>query len=340
MSSEISSIKQDVGEIPENPKNSNPNEADNKEKSKNFYEVATIIVGSTNFFFNFKDTKETIPVLLLFHKEEKFFGEEVINKLQKIKNQSMIFFDFLYYLDKIYETSKETLIKRNLYNKDLSFIDKKLDNLDVKEKIELENKRLQIISFEFAYNSSEDKKSRVGLGKKKAIPSNKDDQKPKTVQPTKNLNSQYFTSEQLLNMYIENLFDKKLKNLKEKFNLKLILPLFLSEAQKDKIEKIFKNKLSVNENFKNIFIGDEMKFCLEKIKTKIENKKVDKTSEKTQNKIIFIHFGGSSLVIILYDFCNYKIIKKEEKLIGGIDIDITLTKDCFAKFKNDSNGLK
>ena len=342
MSSEISSIKQDVGEIPENPKNSNPNEADNKEKSKNFYEVATIIVGSTNFFFNFKDTKETIPVLLLFHKEEKFFGEEVINKLQEKKYlyQSMIFFDFLYYLDKIYETSKETLIKRNLYNKDLSFIDKKLDNLDVKEKIELENKRLQIISFEFAYSSSEDKKSRVGLGIKKAIPSNAEGQKPKTVQPTKNLNSQYFTSEQLLNMYIENLFDKKLKNLKEKFNLKLILPLFLSEAQKDKIEKIFKNKLSDNENFKNIVIGDEMKFYLEKIKTKIENKKVDKTSEKTQNKIIFIHFGGSSLVAILYDCDAGKIIKKKEKLIGGIDIDITLTKDCLAKFKNDNNGVK
>ena len=137
------------------------------EKNINSNNDVTIIVGSTNFFFNFKDKKETIPVLLLFHKEEKFFGEEVINKLQKIKNQSMIFFDFLYYLDKIYETSKETLIKRNLYNKDLSFIDKKLDNLDVKEKIELENKRLQIISFEFAYNSSEDNKSRVGLGKKK-----------------------------------------------------------------------------------------------------------------------------------------------------------------------------
>ena len=255
----------------------------------------------------------------------------------------MIFFDFLYYLDKIYETSKETLIKRNLYNKDLSFIDKKLDNLDVKEKIELENKRLQIISFEFAYSSSEDKKSRVGLGIKKAIPSNAEGQKPKTVQPTKNLNSQYFTSEQLLNMYIENLFEKKLKNLNEKFNLKLILPLYLSEEQKDKIEKIFKNKLSDNENFKNIVIGDEMKFYLEKIKTKIENnKKTDKTSEneKTQNKIIFIHFGGSSLVAILYDCDAGKIIKKKEKLIGGIDIDITLTKDCLEKFKNDSNGIK
>ena len=343
-SSEISTIKDCDIDNPEAEKSTIIHET---EKPKNInlndnVDYVTIIVGSTNFFFNFKDTKETIPVLLLFHKDEKFFGEEVINKLQEKKylNQSMIFFDFLYYLDKIYETSKETLIKRNLYNKDLSFIDKKLDNLDVKEKIELENKRLQIISFEFAYSSSEDKKSRVGLGIKKAIPSNAEGQKPKTVQPTKNLNSQYFTSEQLLNMYIENLFDKKLKNLKEKFNLKLILPLFLSEAQKDKIEKIFKNKLSVNENFKNIFIGDEMKFCLEKIKTKIENKKVDKTSEKTQNKIIFIHFGGSSLVVILYDCDEGKIIKKKEKLIGGIDIDITLTKDCLAKFKNDSNGIK
>ena len=315
MSSENSTNKPNVGEIDENPK-IYLKEADDKEKNINLNNDVTIIVGSTNFFFNFKDTKETIPVLLLFHfhkeEEEKFFGEEVINKLQKIKNQSMIFFDFLYYLDKIYETSKETLIKRNLYNKDLSFIDKKLDNLDVKEKIELENKRLQIISFEFAYSSSAEKKNHQNLGNKIVIPSNKDDQKPKTFQPTKNLNSQLFTSEQLLNMYIENLFEKKLKNLNEKFNLKLILPLYLSEAQKDKIEKIFKNKLSVNENFKNIFIGDEMKFCLEKIKTKIENKKVDKTSEKTQNKIIFIHFGGSSLVAILYDCDAGKIIKKKK----------------------------
>ncbi len=182
----------------------------------------------------------------------------------------------------------------------------------------------------------------MNLGNKIVIPSNKDDQKPKTFQPTNILNSQLFTSEQLLNMYIENLFEKKLKNLNEKFNLKLILPLFLSEEQKVKIETIFKNKLSDNKNFKNIFIGDEMNFYLEKIKTKIENnKKTDKTeNEKTQNKIIFIHFGGSSLVIILYDFCNDKIIKKKEKLIGGIDIDITLTKDCLAKFKNDNNGVK
>ena len=201
MSSEISSIKQDVGEINDNPK-IYLKEAYDKEKNINLCKVATIIVGSTNFFFYFKDTKETIPVLLLFHKEEKFFGEEVINKLQEKKylKESMIFFDFLYYLDKIYKTSKETLIKRNLYNKDLSFIDKKLDNLDVKEKIEFENNSQKIISFEFAYSSSAEKKSRKGLnlGNKIVIPSNKDDQKPKTFQPTKNLNSQLFTSEQLL----------------------------------------------------------------------------------------------------------------------------------------------
>jgi len=344
MSSEISSIKQDVGEINDNPK-IYLKEAYDKEKNINLCKVATIIVGSTNFFFYFKDTKETIPVLLLFHKEEKFFGEEVINKLQEKKylKESMIFFDFLYYLDKIYKTSKETLIKRNLYNKDLSFIDKKLDNLDVKEKIEFENNIQNLISFEFKYQPSTEKKSHKNLNdNNKALPSI-NNPKPQTYQPTKNLNIQYFTSEQLLNMYIENLFEKKLKNLNEKFNLKLILHLFLSEEQKDKIEKIFKNKLSDNENFKNIFIGDEMKFYLEKIKTKIENnKKTDKTSEseKTQNKIIFIHFGGSSLVIILYDFCNDKIIKKKEKLIGGIDIDITLTKDCLAKFKKDNNNIQ
>ena len=40
-------------------------------------------------------------------------------------------------------------------------------------------------------------------------------------------------------MYIENLLEKKLKNLNEKFNLKLIFPLYLSEDQKDKIKKIF-----------------------------------------------------------------------------------------------------
>ena len=85
-----------------------------------------------------------------------------------------------------------------------------------------------------------------------------------------------------------------------------------------------------------------MKFYLEKIKTKIENKKVEKTSEneKPQNKLIFIHFGGSSLVVILCDCNTGKIIKRKEKLIGGIDIDIKLTKDSLTKFKNDSNGIK
>ena len=93
------------------------------------------------------------------------------------------------------------------------------------------------------------------------------------------------------------------------------MPLYLNEEQKDKIKKIFKNKLDNNENFKDIFIGDEMNFYLEKIKTKIENKKVEKTSEneKTQNKIIFIHFGGSSLVVILYNFYTEEIIKRINK---------------------------
>ena len=344
-SSEISTIKDCDIDNPEAEKSTIINET---EKPKNInlndnVDYVTIIVGSTNFFFNFKDKKETIPVLLLFHKEEKFFGEEVINKLQEKKylNQSMIFFDFLYYLDKIYKTSKETLIKRNLYNKDLSFIEKKLDSLDIKEKVDYENKSQQIISFEYAYLSTNNN-SHVDKDGKKIIPSQNEKGKSKTVQSDKNLNSQYFTSEQLLNMYIENLFEKKLKNLNEKFNLKLILPLYLNEEQKDKIKKIFKNKLDNNENFKDIFIEDEMNFYLEKKIKKIENKKVEKTSEneKTQNKIIFIHFGGSSLVAILYDCDAGKIIKKSEKLIGGIDIDITLTKDCLAKFKNDNNGVK
>ena len=116
------------------------------------------------------------------------------------------------------------------------------------------------------------------MDNKIVIPSNTDSQKSKTVQPIKNLNSQYFISEQLLNMYIENLYEKKLKNLNEKFNLNLIFPLYLNQEQKDKIKKIFKNKLDNNENFKDIFIEDEMNFYLEKIKTKIENKKVEKTS--------------------------------------------------------------
>ena len=340
----VSTIKNNIIENSEAEKSTIINGPE-KPKNINLIFDVTIIVGSTNFFFNFKDKKETIPVLLLFHKDEKFFGEEVINKLQEKKylKESMIFFDFLYYLDKIYKTSKETLIKRNLYNKDLSFIEKKLDSLDIKEKVEYENKSQQIISFEYAYLSSNKKNHELLSNQKKALPSI-NNPKLYTVQTSKNFNAQSLTSEQLLNMYIENLFEKKLKNLNEKFNLKLILPLYLNEEQKDKIKKIFKNKLDNNENFKDIFIEyeDEMKFYLEKIKTKIENKKVEKTSEseKTQNKIIFIHFGGSSLVIILYDFCNDKIIKKKEKLIGGIDIDITLTKDCLAKFKNDSNGIK
>jgi hypothetical protein len=175
-SSEISTIKDCDIDNPEAEKNISEAEKPETINLKDNVDYVTIIVGSTNFFFNFKDTKETLPVLLLFHKEEKFFGEEVINKLQKIKNQSMIFFDFLYYLDKIYETSKETLIKRNLYNKDLSFIDKKLDNLDVKEKMEFENNIEKTISFEYAYLSTNNN-SHVDKDGKKIIPSHGDNQK-------------------------------------------------------------------------------------------------------------------------------------------------------------------
>ena len=67
---------------------------------------------------------------------------------------------------------------------------------------------------------------------------------------------------------------------------------------------------------------------------------LDNLNKKFEDKIIFIHFGGSSLVVILCDCNTGKIIKRKEKLIGGIDIDIKLTKDSLTKFKNDSNGIK
>ena len=214
--------------------------------------------------------------------------------------------------------------------------------MDIKEKVDYENKSQQIISFEYAY-LSKDKNNNEQLKGNKVLPSI-NNPKLHTVQTNKNLKAQYLTSEQLLNIFIEKLFEKKLKNLNEKFNLNLIFPLYLSEKQKDNIKKIFKNKLDNNENFKDISIKyeDEMNFYLKKIKTKIENKKVEKTSEneKTQNKIIFIHFGGSSLVVILYNFYTEEIIKRKEKLIGGIDIDIKLTKDSLTKFTIENNGIK
>jgi hypothetical protein len=200
-SSEISTIKDCDIDNPEAEKNISEAEKPETINLKDNVDDVTIIVGSTNFFFNYKDTKETIPVLLLFHfhkEEEKFFGEEVINKLQEKKylNQSMIFFDFLYYLDKIFKTSKETLIKRNLYNKDLSFIEKKLDSLDIKEKVEYENKSQQIISFEYAYLSS-NKKNHELLSKQKVLPSI-NNPKLYTVQTNKNLNTRCLTSKDLL----------------------------------------------------------------------------------------------------------------------------------------------
>ena len=101
----------------------------------------TIIIGSTNFYFNFNNNIETLPVLLLFRGDKILYGNKVIEKITDNKSidRTMIFFDFLYYLDKKYEESKDILIKRNLMNDDFSFLKANKD---------------KIIAFNYLYLSS------------------------------------------------------------------------------------------------------------------------------------------------------------------------------------------
>ena len=320
-------------EVQENEKNINI--IDNKTLNK-----ITIIVGSTNFYFIFNNQRETIPVLLLIRKENKIYENNVIEKIKgpKYIDKAMIFFDFLYYLDVKYQKSKDILINRNLLNNDLSYLN---DN--------------SLISFNYIYTSSFTEKKEEKNMFKSEININKDDNKDKndgkpreekkgdkifpsikneqnaTVPNDGNMKQQSFSSEDLLNLYIENLIREKFNNLKkEYFSLKLILPSYLNDEQKEKIKNIFQTKLEEKELKNNlndeIIVKDEMIYFLENLNKNFEN------------KIIFIHFGGSSLVVILYDYNTKTIIKKLEKLIGGIDIDIMLTKNCLTKFKNDNNG--
>ena len=301
--------------------------SENKQKSKN---KIAIIVGSTNFYFIFNDKRETIPVLLLFRGDNKLIGTKVIEKItgHKYLDKAMIFFDFLYYLDIKNKVLKDILIKRNLFDTDLKFIDENLD---------------KIILFNYMFLSSkvekeDDKKKNdedLHKGHKNDNKENKifpSVNKPKlwSQQNEKNLNYDSYSSEELLNYYIDNFIEEKLNNLNEEyFSLQLILPLYLNDEQKAKIKNIFQTKLNeknLNKNLIDFKVFDEMNYCLGNINKNFEN------------KIIFIHFGGSSLVVILYDYDNKKIIKKKEKLIGGIDIDIMLTKDSLTKFKNDNNG--
>jgi len=281
-----------------------------------------IIVGSTNFYFIFNDKRETIPVLLLFRGDNLLYGKKVIEKIKghKYLDKAMIFFDFLYYLDIKYKVLKDILIKRNLFYTDLKFIDENLDKIILFNYI-----FLSITIEEEKYN----KKDRIEKDGNKIFPSI---EKPKlwSQQNEKNLHYESYSSEELLSFYIDNLIEEKLNNLNEEyFSLQLILPLYLNDEQKAKIKNIFQTKLNeknLNENLIDFKVFDEMNYCLGNINKKFEN------------KIIFIHFGGSSLVVILYDYDNKQIIKKKEKLIGGIDIDIMLTKDSLTKFKNDNNG--
>ena len=288
----------------------NENKIEEVEKEKFNKKKITIIVGSTNFYLIFGDKRETIPVLILFYKDVGWFGNDVLKIIQsKTLNNSMIFFDFLYYLDKIYKSSKKTLTNRNLFNIEL---EKKLESN-------------QIISFDYEYLS--EKINRKNMDGINILPSIDLAKQFHTVQSNKTLNKQTYTSEDLLNLYFKYLIKEKLNNINEEFELDLILPLYLNETQKKKIENIFRAKLKENgNNEKKVNVNDEMNYYLGNINKKFEN------------KIIFIHFGGSSLVVVLYDYDNKKIIKKKEKLIGGIDIDIMLTKDSLTKFKNENNG--
>ena len=289
----------------------NENKIEEAEKDKNSKfnkKKITIIVGATNFYLIFGDKRETIPVLLLFYKDGGWYGNDVLKIIQsKILNNSMIFFDFLYYLDKIYKSSIKTLTNRNLFN------------IELEKKGELEPN--QIISFDYEYLYL--KINRKNMDEINILPSIDLAKQFHSVQSNKTLNKQTFTSEDLLNLYFKYLIKEKLNNINEEFELDLILPLYLNETQKKKIENIFRAKLKENgNNEKKVNVNDEMNYYLGNINKKFEN------------KIIFIHFGGSSLVVVLYDYDKEQIIKKEEKLIGGIDIDIKYTKDCLKKFTN------
>ena len=295
---------------------------DNEKNLKNKVNKITIIVGSTNFYFNFNGNGETIPVLLLIRGKKIFYGNQITEKY--LDKESMIFYDFLYYLDLKYENSKEILNKRNIdSNNDLSFSEEILD---------------KIVSFNYMYleekekdDKQTDKNNRREINGKKEIESL---EKPKylSVENRKNLTLQSYDSEQLLKIYTEYFIEEKLNNVKDEYySLNLILPLYLNDIQKEKIKNIFLMKLdekNLSNNLNDFDVMDEMSYYLQNLNRNFEN------------KIIFIHFGGSSLVIILYDCGKKNIIKKKEKLIGGIDIDIKLTKDSLAKFKNESNGIK
>ena len=119
-------------------KNESNDKEDNSYKTEN---KITIIIGSTNFYFIFNDNIETIPVLLLLRGDNILYGNKVIEKISdhKYLDKAMIFNDFLYYLDKKYEESKDILIERNLMNNDFSFLK---DNKD------------KTISFNYMYLSS------------------------------------------------------------------------------------------------------------------------------------------------------------------------------------------
>ena len=319
----------------------------------------TIIIGSTNFFFNFNDNIETIPVLLLLRGDNILYGNKVIEKISDHKyiDNVMIFNDFLYYLDKKYEESKDILIERNLMNNDFSFLKDNKDKtisfnyMFLSSRKEEEKKVINQKEEKKVINQEEEKKDNNKVEEKKD--NNKEEKEkvikhkvekegnkifPSVEQPklytycnNKNLNIHHYTSEELLNIFIENLIKDKLNNLKDEyFSLKLILPPYLNNQQKKIIESIFFDKLGEEKtkNLINYEIKDEMDYYLENLNKKFEN------------KIIFIHFGGSSLVVILCDCNTGKIIKRKEKLIGGIDIDIKLTKDSLTKFSIENNGIK
>ena len=278
-------------------KNESNDEEDNSFKTEN---KITIIIGSTNFYFNFNDNIETIPVLLLLRGDNILYGNKVIEKISDHKyiDNAMIFFDFLYYLDKKYEELKDILIERNLMNNDFSFLKDNKDktisfnymflssNKEEKQKVinqeeekkdnnQEEEKKVINQEEEKKDNNKEEKEKvinhRVPVGKNGniALPSVEQPKKGYSEQNNKNSNFNYYTSEELLNIFIENLIKDKLNNLKDEyFSLKLILPPYLNNQQKEKIKSIFLNKLGEEKtkNLLNFIIKDEMDYYLDNLK--------------------------------------------------------------------------
>ena len=286
-----------------------------------------ILIGSTYFYIYYNNKPMVEPVLLLFYKDEQIiYGKKVYRKLNDpdYLDKTMILYDFLYFINKEINAETKLILKKRRLFKSLFFY-KQEDNPRY-----LDNN--SIIKFNFKLRKSNEK-HRKFMESKKILESIK-------VNNHLTVDNNYYinyspTSKELLEIFIKLLYEDLpniFNDIKfEKININIIFPSYLNDVQKNIIKdifiEIFKNKFE--KSLKLIF-EDEINYYLYKISKKIQ----------IENKIIFIHFGGSSLVVILYDYNSKIILCKKEKLIGGLDIDVILTNKSLTKFEIDNNGAE